>query len=1225
MASTNFLTAKSRLSEFKNSSDKDTISEASESGTSNSVTSAEDLQKLAVILGLNSVEDVYQERFRVDRRRLEAMLAENLEESQTAQAFFHRVMNETNTLINWPARLKIGARSKKDPHVRIAGRPDDVRLAREKIMQLLDTRSNRVTMKIDVSYTDHSHIIGKGGQTIKRVMEETGCHIHFPDSNRTSAQEKSNQVSIAGEMDRVERARARVRALTPLVFCFELPITTQSQPDINAPYVQQIQEQYKVQVMLRNRPKLHANLLVVKGVQWEVNATMEATTLLMNYMCGQLASQTKVQTTLEISPMHHPVVIGRGAEQLKLIMNGTHTQIMFPDAEDPNIPTLRKSCVTITGQINDVYNARQQLVGSLPLVVIFDVPEASFRADANETERLMSQHNVLITVRPKPKQGITSVVIKGIERCAGKAYPILALQASCRADGDETERLMSQHNVLITVRPKPKQGITSVVIKGIERCAGKAYPILALQASCRADGDETERLMSQHNVLITVRPKPKQGITSVVIKGIERCAGKAYPILALQASCCADGDETERLMSQHNVLITVRPKPKQGITSVVIKGIERCAGKAYPILALQASCRADGDETERLMSQHNVLITVRPKPKQGITSVVIKGIERCAGKAYPILALQASCRADGDETERLMSQHNVLITVRPKPKQGITSVVIKGIERCAGKAYPILALQASCRADGDETERLMSQHNVLITVRPKPKQGITSVVIKGIERCAGDIYEVRRELLGGSEPSVTVEIPESYNIPAGTRAMPNFSPFNPFSPTPVPVNTSPRSQYNLQLLTDLANYNLGSPMYGHGPPTPGGYPAPISPLTMTPPIFPGWIIPSPQPRPGAFHFPGMAANPGPNMYKTQASWNQMSGTADVTSCAQMPHDQRHMSSSSQASSSGYQSNFTGSSISLDTQNISGNASNVGSPSVSPISNHVSIHSPTASTSNSSTSTDADRTQQDLANIISELPISDRRAVGCEKKTLETLKISPPSEYRKLQAEASKAMQESVGGGYRVPNNRWSGYFFSQTSPGPLNLQENGGMTTPERGWNRSELSRPNIMVTSPPQRASPSTSSHSHTPSPAQSHTPSPAQSHTQSPAQSHTQSPAQSHTQSPAQSLMPSPPKRKPCTYQMLYDLLRDRGLYKYIELFKRHELDLPTFASLNEGDLIEIGVSAFGARKKMLSIMAELRKQPRTFDAPAAPTEVRLLNSPTQYNTAARTQDNW
>lgn len=66
-------------------------------------------------------------------------------------------------------------------------------------------------MKIDVSYTDHSHIIGKGGLTIKKVMEDTGCHIHFPDSNRNNPTEKSNQVSIAGEVWGVEKARARVR------------------------------------------------------------------------------------------------------------------------------------------------------------------------------------------------------------------------------------------------------------------------------------------------------------------------------------------------------------------------------------------------------------------------------------------------------------------------------------------------------------------------------------------------------------------------------------------------------------------------------------------------------------------------------------------------------------------------------------------------------------------------------------------------------------------------------------------------------------------------------------------------------------------------------------------------------------------------------------------------------------------------------------------------------
>ncbi|CAG9564877.1 unnamed protein product [Danaus chrysippus] len=843
MESANFLTVKSHLSEFKNCSDKDTLSEASESGTSNSVTSAEDLQKLAVILGLNSAEDVYQERFRVDRRRLEAMLAEHLEESQTAQAFFHRVMNETNTLINWPARLKIGARSKKDPHVRIAGRPDDVKLAREKIMQLLDTRSNRVTMKIDVSYTDHSHIIGKGGLTIKRVMEDTGCHIHFPDSNRTSAQEKSNQVSIAGDMERVERARARVRALTPLVFCFELPIVAPSQPlpDINSPYVQQIQEQYNVQVMLRNRPKLHANLLVVKGVQWEVRATMEATTLLMTYMCGPLASQTQVQMSLEISPMHHSVVVGRGAEQLKIIMKGTGTQIMFPDADDPNIPALRKSCVTITGQIKDVYAARQQLVGSLPLVVIFDVSEEGTRLEA-------------------------------------------------------------------------------------------------------------------------------------------------------------------------------------------------------------------------------------------------------------------------------------------------------------------------------DTARLMCKHNVYISVRRKPKQGIASVVIKGIERCAGDIYEARRELLGGKEPSITAEIPESYNIPSLTNTMPNFGSFNPFSPTHAnAITNSPCSPYNLQL-NELANFG---PMFGHNPPTPGGYPTPLSPVAMTPPVFPSaWMIPSPQPRPGQFHFPSIGN--APVMYKNQTTWNPMSSTNEMMHPPhQHTHHPQHLLNASSAASSGYQSNFTGSSVSLDTQNISGgDGSNVVSPSVSPISK---THSPTPSTDN-------ERSQHELANIISELPLSERRAVGCEKKTLENLtKMSPLSslspltplnDYRKMKAEANKAMRESVGSGYRVPNTRWSGYYFSHTSPGPINLKEEN--TTPEKSWNRSDLVRPNIVETAP-------------------------------------------------------SPPTKQ-CRYQQLYDLLRDIGLHKYIDLFKKHELDMSTFASLNEADLTEIGITAFGARRKMLLVIAELQKQSSSYKAGSS--DRKLLSSP-QYTALAH--DKW
>lgn len=71
---------------------------------------------------------------------------------------------------------------------------------------------------MEISYTDHSHLIGCRGQTIRKVMDDTGCHIHFPDSNRMSKEHKSNQVTIAGSsIGSVEQARARVRVSNNLI------------------------------------------------------------------------------------------------------------------------------------------------------------------------------------------------------------------------------------------------------------------------------------------------------------------------------------------------------------------------------------------------------------------------------------------------------------------------------------------------------------------------------------------------------------------------------------------------------------------------------------------------------------------------------------------------------------------------------------------------------------------------------------------------------------------------------------------------------------------------------------------------------------------------------------------------------------------------------------------------------------------------------------------------
>lgn len=81
-----------------------------------------------------------------------------------------------------------------------------------------------------------------------------------------------------------------------------------------------------------------------------------------------MQNQTPVHMMMEISPLHHPTVVGSGGENLKRIIQRTGTQILFPDSFDPSIPSLKKSSITITGDIHNVYLARQQLVVNLCLL-----------------------------------------------------------------------------------------------------------------------------------------------------------------------------------------------------------------------------------------------------------------------------------------------------------------------------------------------------------------------------------------------------------------------------------------------------------------------------------------------------------------------------------------------------------------------------------------------------------------------------------------------------------------------------------------------------------------------------------------------------------------------------------------------------------------------------------------------------------------------------------------
>ena len=58
-----------------------------------------------------------------------------------------------------------------DPQVKIAGPFEGVSKAKDAILEELDTKNNRVTLKINIANSEHSHVIGKEGCNIRKGNE----------------------------------------------------------------------------------------------------------------------------------------------------------------------------------------------------------------------------------------------------------------------------------------------------------------------------------------------------------------------------------------------------------------------------------------------------------------------------------------------------------------------------------------------------------------------------------------------------------------------------------------------------------------------------------------------------------------------------------------------------------------------------------------------------------------------------------------------------------------------------------------------------------------------------------------------------------------------------------------------------------------------------------------------------------------------------------------------
>lgn len=114
-----------------------------------------------------------------------------------------KIRDETQTKIDLPSE------DERSDVIRITGKEENVKQAKERIQKIQEELANIVTEEITIPPKFYNSLIGTGGKLIHSISEECGgVQIKFPNT-----ESKSDKVTIRGPKEDVEKAKQQLEAL----------------------------------------------------------------------------------------------------------------------------------------------------------------------------------------------------------------------------------------------------------------------------------------------------------------------------------------------------------------------------------------------------------------------------------------------------------------------------------------------------------------------------------------------------------------------------------------------------------------------------------------------------------------------------------------------------------------------------------------------------------------------------------------------------------------------------------------------------------------------------------------------------------------------------------------------------------------------------------------------------------------------------------------------------
>eukprot|EP00081_Caenorhabditis_elegans_P004496 NP_001129807.1 ViGiLN homolog [Caenorhabditis elegans] len=346
--------------------------------------------KQCVEAAKNRIEDVVEdyEKQITDNVTIPAQFHRGLLAGRGAK--IHELQSKYNVSIRFPNNREEG--SEGSDQVTVSGRDTKVEEAKEALLAMVPI-SKVIQLPVDM----HRSIIGRGGETVRKLMQDYDVNISIPKDN------SSEDITVTGQTENVDQALEALRGkLGEYEAQAEDRKLKQWSMSINVPtdYHQKIigqrgatitalKEKYGVII---NVPREDGNeTITIQGYEEKANECAAA----IEEMISELRSMFTQEISLDAR--YHPRLIGQRGKNLKKVMEDYRVEIRLPrqGAEDPNL-------VVVAGKDeNDVYDCIDHLRAEEEEFLLDNVERTQYMSPRQQESNNTRHHQQPTSVQMK--------------------------------------------------------------------------------------------------------------------------------------------------------------------------------------------------------------------------------------------------------------------------------------------------------------------------------------------------------------------------------------------------------------------------------------------------------------------------------------------------------------------------------------------------------------------------------------------------------------------------------------------------------------------------------------------------------------------------------------------------------------------------------------------------------------------------------------------------------